>query len=80
MELPRHGQLQNTRFNVGSFMCAAANSGAKDRLEWVIGLPSGTYRVHMRHARPLTDMFYVYRTGVEQLEYRNNSGQVSEVA
>ena len=42
MELPGHGKLQNTRFNVGSFMCAAASSGDKQRLEWVIGLPNGT--------------------------------------
>ena len=41
-ELPGHGKLQNTRFNVGSFMCAAASSGDKKRLEWVIGLPNGT--------------------------------------
>ena len=76
MELPGHGQLQNTRFNVGSFMCAAAGSGDRDRLEWVITLPNGT---STNETRPLIPAMFIYSLGTDQLEYRNGSGRVSYV-
>ena len=68
MELPCHGKLQNTRFNVGSFMCAAASTGDKDRLGWVIDLPNGT-RYKFTETHPLIRAMFTGRyraTGVQE--------------
>jgi len=60
------------RFNAGSFMCAAATHGDRDKLEWAISSKQG-------EELQSSDTPAVYkhtRVGREALEFQNTSGQV----